>query len=201
MTESASRDGEDRVARIVESNARMQAHADDDVAFMAIRPADATARLAAEDPFFGGFGWTLSALPGGVVTGRVSVEFPSPAAVPAQSNIYVHVWVGPAAADPQIGTYLLNVDPRFPRLSEPKVPGLQPGYTQVPEFPTAPDRSLLNFDLRVPLDAQPSVYLGNMCLLRLSPFSTGDVLGRGSFAFRVRSPGEPPDLASQVPQP
>ncbi|TPG32250.1 hypothetical protein EAH80_20795 [Mycobacterium hodleri] len=168
-----------------------------DMAVNAHRPADAGAPLSTSvDPVFGGFGWQLSALPGEVITGRVSVEFPEPAAVPPESNVYVHVWVSPGSVDPVLGTYLLNVDPRFPRLSEPKVPGLQPGFTQVPEFPTAPNRSLLNFDMRVPLDVEPSVYLGNMCLLRLSPFSVGDVLGRASFAFRVRSPGEPPDLAS-----
>jgi hypothetical protein len=195
MTEPTPADLDARVAGIAEAGQHLGVSTE--MAFDAIGPADARARLTASaDPFFGGFGWTLSALPGGVITGRVSVEFPTPAAVPPNSNVYVHVWVSPGSVDPAIGTYLLNVDPRFPRLSEPRVPGLQPGFTQVPEFPTSPDRSLLNFDLRVPDDAEPSVYLGNMCLLRLSPFSVGDVLGRASFAFRVRSPGEPPDLAS-----
>jgi hypothetical protein len=198
MTEPTQNGTDERLARIAEAREHLRGDRAD-MAVTMIDAGEARARLdASTDPFFGGFGWTLSALPGEVVTGRVSVEFPSPAAVPSESNVYVHVWIGPGSVDPIIGSFLSNVDPRFSRLSQPKVPGLQPGFTQVPEFPIAPDRSLLNFDLRVPLDAEPTVYLGNMCLLRLSPFSVGDVLGRGSFAFRVRSPGEPPDLASDI---
>jgi len=71
-----------------------------------------------------------------------------------------------------------------------------PGTSQVPEFPAVfPDRSLLSFRLQVPFDVEPSVYLGNMCLMRRSSFSVGEVLGRASFAFRVRGVDEPPDLA------
>jgi hypothetical protein len=111
-----------------------------------------------------------------VITGRVSINFPEPEAIPAASNIYVHVWVGSGNVDPDLGTYLLNVDPRFSRLSEPKAPGLRPGTSQVPEIPVFPDLSLLSFRLQVPFDVEPSVC--SMCLMRRSPFLVGEVLGR-----------------------
>jgi len=62
---------------------------------------------------------------------------------------------------------------------------VQPGYTQVPEFPIARDRALLDFRLKVPVDVEPTVYLGNVALLRRDPFTAGEVLDRTTFAFRV----------------
>lgn len=197
MAELTASEVEARATQIVETQDQLPGRAHDDVTFTTVDLNDAKQRLAAtSDPFFGGFGWTMSAPPGGMVTGNVSVEFPQPDAVPTNSNIYVQVWVGSGNVDPAIGTFLLNVDPRFPRLCEPKVPGLRPGTSQVPELPVPPGRSLLSFRLRIPFDVEPSVYLGNMCLVRLSPFSVGEVLGRAGFAFRVRGIKEPPDLAS-----
>lgn len=137
------------------------------------------------DPYLSGFGWSLSAPPGGIVMGRVSVGFPCPEAIPPESSLYVHVW---------IGTEPSGVDARFPRLTEPKVPGLLPGTTQVPQFPIPPDMALLDFRLQVPFDVEPSVYSGNVALLRRLPFSAGEVLDRTCFAFRVRGVDEPPDL-------
>jgi hypothetical protein len=188
-----------RAAEIIEAESHVRAHGNDGETFAALSLDEAKQRLSdSADPFFGGFGWSLSAPPGGVITGRISVNFPQPDAIPAESNIYVHVWVGSGNVDPDVGRSLLNVDPRFPRLSEPKVPGLQPGVSQVPEIPVFGDRSLLAFQLRVPFDVEPSVYLGNMCLMRRSSFSVGEVLGRASFAFRVRGVDEPPDLNPSI---
>jgi hypothetical protein len=188
-----------RAAEIIEAESRLRAHGGDGHTFAALSLDDAKERLSGSaDPFFGGFGWSLSAPPGGAITGRVSVNFPQPDAVPAESNIYVHVWVGSGNVDPDISRFLLNVDARFPRLSEPKVPGLQPGFSQVPEIPVFGDRSLLSFQLQVPFDVEPSVYLGNMCLMRRSSFAVGEVLGRAAFAFRVRAIDEPPDVNPSV---
>ena len=124
---------EDRAARIVEAQSDLRARGSSDETFAPISLDDAKTRLSTgKGPFFGGFGWTMSAPPGGVIIGRVSVHFPEPEAVPADSGIYVHVWVGSGNVDPELGTFLLNVDPRFPRLSEPKVPGLRPGTRSAP---------------------------------------------------------------------
>lgn len=184
-----------RAAEIVKAESRLRGQRSEGETFAALSLDEAKTRLrGTADPFFGGFGWTMSAPPGGIITGRVEVNFPQPDAIPADSNIYVHVWVGSGNVDSDVGRFLLNVDPRFPRLSEPKVPGLRPGVSQVPELPVTGDRSLLSFRLQVPFDVEPSVYLGNMCLMRRSPFSVGEVLGRASFAFRVRGVDEPPDV-------
>jgi len=188
-----------RAAEFIEAEAHLRAHASRGETFAALSLDEVKTRLiGSADPFFGGFGWTLSAPPGGVITGRVSVNFPQPDAVPADSNIYVHVWVGSGNVDLDVGRSLLNVDWGFPRLSEPKVPGLRPGISQVPEIPVFGDRSLLSFRLQVPFNVEPSVYLGNMCLMRRSPFAVGEVLGRAAFAFRVRGSDEPPDINPSV---
>ncbi|MGE0216987.1 hypothetical protein [Mycolicibacterium sp.] len=145
-----------------------------------LRFADDDARVAerranSTEPFLGGYGWSFRVVPGGTVLGRVSIEFPRPEAIPPESHLYVHVWIGAES----------GVDPRFPRLTEPDVSGVQPGYTQVPEFPIARDRALLDFRLKVPVDVEPTVYLGNVALLRRDPFTAGEVLDRTTFAFRV----------------
>lgn len=126
--------------------------------------------------------------------GRVSVGFPAPAAVTLESSLYVHVWIGTSDE-------LSGADDRFPRLTEPKVPGLLPGTTQVPQFPVPPDMALLDFRLQVPFGVEPSVYLGNVALLRRDPFAAVELLDRTSFAFRVRDVDEPPDLNPTAPLP
>lgn len=157
-----------------------------DDALESVRNADQVAeRERSSEPFLAGFGWSLSAPPGGIVMGRVTIRFPDPAAVPPNSGLYVHAW---------IGTDVSGVDDRFPRLTQPKVPGLQPGLSQVPEFPAHPDTALLDFRLQVPPDVALSVYLGNVALLRRLPFEPDEVLDRTTFAFRVRGADEPPDL-------
>lgn len=188
-------DIEERAASIVDAQNAFGAQRGRGETFTAMTVEEATSRLANSDPSIGGFGWSLSAPPGGVVIGRAVIIFPEPTAVPAESNLYLHVWVGSGNVDPDLGSFLRNVDPRFPRLSEPRVPGLRPGLSQVPEFPAHPDTALLAFELRVPFEVEQTVYLGNMCLMQRSPYSVGAVLGRASFAFRVRGVDEPPDLA------
>jgi hypothetical protein len=160
--------------------------------------ADRSAGTVPTDPYLSGFGWSLSAPPGGTVLGRVSVEFPQPDAVGDESGLYVHVWIGAQVGLPPNAAELSGVDARFPRLTQPTVPGLQPGTTQVPEFPVSPTMSLLDFRLAVPAAVEPSVYLGNVALVRRLPFSSGELLDRTSFAFRVRGVDEPPDVNPAV---
>ena len=77
-----------RAAKIIEAESRLRDHGRNGETFAALSLDEAKTRLSGTaDPFFGGFGWTLSAPPGGVITGRVSVNFPQPEAIPADSNI------------------------------------------------------------------------------------------------------------------
>src|SRR6266571_403302 len=49
----------------------------------------------------------------------------NPDAKPAY-NLYGLIWVGSGNVDPAVGTFLLNVDTRFPRLTQPQgIDGLQ----------------------------------------------------------------------------
>jgi hypothetical protein len=192
MTTNAPDD--DLARRVGQARDALQLHAGTEIR-TEIASADRVAeRLqTTREPYLSGFGWSLSAAPGGTAMGRVSVGFPQPDAVPRESGIFVHVWIGAAVGQPVVAE-LSGVDARFPRLTQPKVPGLLPGTTQVPQFPIPPDMALLDFRLRVPFDVEPSVYLGNVALVRRAPFSAGELLDRTTFAFRVREVDEPPDL-------
>jgi hypothetical protein len=95
MPELTAQQIEVRAAEIIEAESHLRARGSHGETFAALSLDEAKTRLSGTaDPFFGGFGWTLSVPPGGVVTGRVSINFPQPDAIPAESNIYVHVWVG-----------------------------------------------------------------------------------------------------------
>ena len=54
--------------------------------------------------------------PGGTFNYSIGLLNPDPTATFSRD---VHVWVGSGNADPTVGTFLLNVDPRFPRLTQP----------------------------------------------------------------------------------
>lgn len=187
---------EERTEAILDAQKQRQDAAGDEENFAPVGREDTEKALAGENvAMLGGFGTTLSAPPGGIITLRIGVEYPDPAAVPPQSGIYVHVWIGSGNIDPELGTFLMNVDSRFPRLTQPKVPGLRPGMSQVPEIFVHPDRSLLDFKIQVPLHVEQTNYLGNICLMQRVGFGVGSHLRRASFAFRVRGIDEPPDLA------
>ena len=114
-----------------------------------------------------------SAPPGGTFNYTVGIQNPDPTGA---FSLYVHVWVGSGNADPTVGTFLLNVDPRFPRLTQPGPFGvsLAPGA-----FPT------LTFVINVPTAIQKSNYLGNSCLMRVDYHDVGQYLDRGCFPFTV----------------
>jgi hypothetical protein len=114
-----------------------------------------------------------SAPPGGTFNYNVGILNPDPV---ADNSLYVHVWVGSGNVDPTVGTFLLNVDTRFPRLTEPKVFGLAlaPGAS-----------STLSFTIKVPTMVEKSNYLLNACLMRANTFDVGQYLDRGVFPFAV----------------
>lgn len=197
MAKLSSDQIEKSASRILESHKQLAKHRAKTENLIANRREDIAKGLGRGDiAIWSGFGWTMSAPPGGTITGRVGITFPDPSIVPDQSDLYVHVWIGSGNIDPVPGTFLSNVDTRFPRLTEPRPPGLRPGLNQVPEIHVHPDSALLDFKLRIPSQVEQSVYLGNMCLMRRSAFDTGEYLGRASFLFRVRGIDEPPDTHS-----
>ena len=124
---------EERTSRVLDAQRQFAQRRTNEENLAALSRADIERALKNEsDPFITQFAWGLSATPGGLLTGSVFVEFPAPDAVPAEPNLYLHVWVGPANITPEVGGFLLNVDPRFRRLTAPKWPGLCPGMNQDP---------------------------------------------------------------------
>lgn len=117
-------------------------------------------------------GWS-GTTPGGTFNYSVGIQNPDPTSA---GSLYVHVWVGSGNVDPTVGTFLINVDPRFPRLTQPPAFGvtLAPGAS-----------TTLTFAIAVPAGIQKTVYLGNSCLMQLSYHDVGKYLDRGSFPFNV----------------
>src|SRR5262245_20380451 len=72
-------------------------------------------------------------------------------------GLHLHVWVGSGFVDPVVGTFLLNVDTRFPRLTQPPFPGLQID----PLLDV-----ILKFDLKVPTGVERTTYLLSSCLMQ-----------------------------------
>ena len=91
-------------------------------------------------------------------------------------DLYMHVWIGSGNVDPTVGTFLLNVDTRFARLTEPAAFGLSlaPGAS-----------SRFDFTITVPATVQRTKYLGASCLMRFNYNDVGQYLDRGVFPFAV----------------
>jgi hypothetical protein len=117
-------------------------------------------------------GWS-DAQPGGSVYYLVGIVNPDPTVA---VSLFVHVWVGSGNVDPAVGTFLLNVDTHFPRLTQPKSFGQQlaPGAG-----------TLLTFNLKVPTATEKTNYMGQSCLMRLNNNDVGQYLDRGLFVFEV----------------
>ena len=118
-------------------------------------------------------GWSGTTTPGGTVNYSVYIYNPDPAAA---NYLFVHVWVGTANVDPITGSFLLNVDNRFSRLTQTAPTG----------FSMAPGAStMLSFSLAVPSSIQKTGYIGNSCLMQFNWHDTGNYLDRGVFVFAV----------------
>ena len=118
-------------------------------------------------------GWSSTTVGG---TFNYTVGLYNPDATNA-SDLYVHVWVGSANVDPTTGTFLLNVDTRFPRLTQPPPFGVS--------LAAAGGNTSLTFAIKVPTTVEKTNYLGNSCLMRLNYHDIGQYLDRGSFPFTV----------------
>jgi len=117
-------------------------------------------------------GWN-SSTPGGTINYNLGLYNPDPTTA---IWLFAHVWVGSGNIDPTVGTFLQNVDSRFPRLTEPGFDGLV-----LPAGASA----TLSFALKVPPGVETTNYLGNSCLMQFNWHDLGLYLDRGVFVFAV----------------
>ncbi len=118
-------------------------------------------------------GWSGSTAAGGTINYNVGIWNPDPSQA---IWLFAHAWVGSGNVDPVTGTFLTNVDARFPRLTEPAFAGAS----------INPSSSLtLTFNLHVPATVEKTNYLGNTCLMQFNWHDIGSYLDRGVWPFTV----------------
>jgi hypothetical protein len=123
-------------------------------------------------PMIVGQGWG-SAPAGGTVSYSVTIYNPDPTTA---IWTFAHVWVGSGNVDPVIGTFLLNVDPRFPRLTQPDFAGMSiPSGGSVTQ----------SFQIKIPAAIEKTNYLGNTCLMQFNWHDIGKYLDRSVFVFKI----------------
>lgn len=115
-----------------------------------------------------------STTPGGTVNYTVGIFNPDPV---TSAFLWAHVFVGSGNVDPNVGTFLLNVDPRFPRLTGPSS---STGLSLAPGASTT-----VSFTIKTPATIEKSLYLGNCCLMNINIFDVGTYLDRSCFRFSV----------------
>jgi hypothetical protein len=117
-------------------------------------------------------GWN-STTPGGTINYSLGIYNPDPAQA---IWLFAHVAVGSGNVDPVTGTFLLNVDPRFPRLTQPAFAGLTLASGA---------SAVLSYALKVPATVEKTNYLGNSCLMQFNWHDIGKYLDRSVFVFGV----------------
>lgn len=123
-------------------------------------------------PMIVGQGWG-SAAPGGTVNYSVTIYNPDPTTA---IWTFAHVWVGSGNVDPVTGTFLLNVDTRFPRLTQPDFAGMSiPSGGSVTQ----------SFQIKIPATVEKTNYLGNTSLMQFNWHDIGKYLDRSVFVFKV----------------
>jgi hypothetical protein len=114
-----------------------------------------------------------SASPGNPINYNVTIYNPDPTQA---IWTFAHVFVGSGNVDPVTGTFLLNVDSRFPRLTQPDFDGMS----------IAPHASVTqSFAITVPANVELTNYLGNTCLMQFNWHDIGTYLDRSVFVFKV----------------
>jgi hypothetical protein len=145
------------------------------VNFAALKPKDIERKLKrVKSPMLSWQAWSSSAPTGGTIKYNVGIWNPGPDQL--TQNLYAHAWVGSGYVDPNVGTFLLNVDTRFPRLTEPAFDGAKIGISS---------SLTISFELQVPTGVQPTNYLGNTCVMQLNFRFAGVYLDRGVWPFTV----------------
>ena len=128
--------------------------------------------LRVDSPMIVSQGWN-STTQGGTVNYNLGIYNPDPGQA---IWLFAHVWVGSGNVDPITGTFLNNVDSRFPRLTEPQFSGLSLASGA---------SATLNFSLEVPSTVSETNYIGNSCLMSFNWHDVGTYLDRGVFVFNV----------------
>jgi hypothetical protein len=136
--------------------------------FVALDAAQILDRLQrANTPFISSIGWNGTTTSPGAINVNLSVFNPDPV---VQRGLFVHLFIGLA----DIAISLL--DERFPRLTQPAFFGLD----------LNPSTSgTVNFSVAVPANIEPSNYLVNLFLFRLTTLGSGTQLDRNHILFRV----------------
>jgi hypothetical protein len=141
--------------------------------FTAVTPEEVATKLKrVNSPMIVSQGWN-STTPGGTVNYSVGIYNPDPTQA---IWLFAHTWVGSGNVDPTVGTFLLNVDPRFPRLTQPAFAGLTLASHA---------SATLSFALKVPTTVEKTNYLGNTCLMQFNWHDIGLYLDRSVFVFAV----------------
>lgn len=141
--------------------------------FTSVTPEDIERKLKrVNSPMIVSQGWSGTS-PGGTFNYGLGIYNPDPTQA---VWLFAHVWVGSGNVDPTVGTFLLNVDTRFPRLTQPEFFGLTLA---------AGASSVLNFTITVPASIEKTNYLGNSCLMQFNWHDVGTYLDRGIFVFEV----------------
>ena len=144
------------------------------VNFAALKPKDIERKLKrVKSPMLIFESWTDQAQPGGTIDYNVTFWNPDP---DPWFGLNAQVWVGSGNVDPVVGTFLLNVDTRFPRLTEP-------GWAGVSLNPSSQQQ--ISFVLQVPPGVEKTNYIGNTCLMQVSSFEAGVYLDRCAWIFTV----------------
>jgi hypothetical protein len=141
--------------------------------FTAVTPEDIEKKLKrVNSPMIVSQGWS-GTTQGGTFNYSLGLYNPDPTQA---IWLFAHVWVGSGNIDPTVGTFLSNVDTRFPRLTEPAFAGLTLA---------AGASATLNFTVKVPATVEKTNYLGNSCLMQFNWHDIGKYLDRGVFVFAV----------------
>jgi hypothetical protein len=112
--------------------------------------------------------------PGGTLVYSLSIYNPDPTET---YDLYTQVWVGSGNPDPTIGTYLLNVDTRFPRLTQPS------GFGGLQVF--SGDSGHFDFSFQIPNVVDRTTYFLQSCLMEVNWWNVGKYLDRSMIAFDV----------------
>ena len=144
--------------------------------FVYITPEEIEKKLRrVNSPFFIGQSFGPPPSPGGSFNYGLYIY--NPDAKPAY-NLYGLIWVGSGNVDPAVGTFLLNVDTRFPRLTQPQgIDGLQldPSTT-----------GSLEFTVQVPTTVERTTYFLQSCLMQVNWWDVGKYVDRAMFPLEVR---------------
>lgn len=162
-----------RIQKVIEEQKRLVKENEN---FIAVTPEDIRRKLKrTNSPMIMSLwgNWLTPTVRGATFYMNVSIYNPDPNEA---KHLFAHVWVGSGNIDPTVGTFLLNVDTRFPRLTQPAFEGLKLN---------AYAWTYLGFLIDVPSTVQTTNYLGNCCLMQLNWIDVGTYLDRGIFVFTV----------------